>query len=73
MWSDNAYLRELDPEPTIKMNPADAEARGIADGDYVEVYNDRGHCELRAVYNDSIRPGCQVYPKSWQQHQHRGG
>lgn len=73
MWSDNAYLRELDPEPTIKMNPADAEARGIADGDYVEVYNDRGHCVARAVYNDGIRPGCMVYPKSWQQHQHKAG
>ena len=73
MWSDNAYLRELDPEPTIKMNPADAEVRGIADGDYVEVYNDRGHCVARAVLNDGIRPGCMVYPKSWQQHQHKAG
>ncbi len=73
MWSDNAYLRELDPEPTIKMNPADAEARGIADGDYVEVYNDRGHCVAKAVYNNGIRPGCMVYPKSWQSHQHKAG
>ncbi|MFR5093272.1 MAG: molybdopterin dinucleotide binding domain-containing protein [Adlercreutzia equolifaciens] len=54
MWSDNAYLRELDPEPTIKMNPVDAEARGIVDGDYVEVYNDRGHCVARVVFNDGI-------------------
>lgn len=73
MWSDNAYLRELDPEPTVKMNPADAEARGIADGDYVEVYNDRGHCVARVVFNDGIRPGCMVYPKSWQSHQHKAG
>lgn len=35
-------LRELDPEPYLRMNPVDAEARGIAEGDYVEAYNDRG-------------------------------
>lgn len=73
MWSDNAYLRELDPEPTIKMNPADAEERGIKDGDYVEVYNDRGHCVAKAVFNNGIRPGCMVYPKSWQMYQHKAG
>lgn len=73
MWHDNAYLRELDPEPTIKMNPADATERGIGDGDYVEVYNDRGHCVAKAVLNDGIRPGCMVYPKSWQSYQHKAG
>ena len=73
MWSDNAYLRELDPEPTIKMNPADAEERGIKNGDYVEVYNDRGHCVAKTLLNDGIRPGCMVYPKSWQMYQHKAG
>ncbi len=73
MWSDNAYLRELDPEPTVKMNPSDAHARGIKDGDYVEVYNDRGHCVAKVVFNDGVRPGCVVYPKSWQSHQHKAG
>ena len=73
MWSDNAYLRELDPEPTVKMNPADAEERGIKNGDYVEVYNDRGHCVAKALLNDGIRPGCMVYPKSWQMYQHKAG
>lgn len=73
MWSDNAYLRELDPEPTVKMNPADAEARGISDGDYAEVYNDRGHAVAKVVFNDGIRPGCLVYPKSWQQNQFKAG
>ncbi|MEA5018909.1 MAG: molybdopterin-dependent oxidoreductase [Gordonibacter sp.] len=73
MWYDNQYLRELDPEPTIKMNPADAQARGIEDGNYVETYNDRGHCVAKAVLNDAIRPGCMVYPKSWQQDQFKAG
>ncbi len=73
MWSDNQYLRELDPEPTIKMNPVDARERGIADGSYVEVFNDRGHCVAKAVLNEGIRPGCTVYPKSWQQNQFKAG
>ncbi|MBQ1509266.1 MAG: molybdopterin-dependent oxidoreductase [Selenomonadaceae bacterium] len=73
MWSDNVYLRELDPEPTVKINPDDAAQRGISDGDYVEVYNDRGHCVAKAVYNEAIRPGCLVYPKSWQMNQHKAG
>lgn len=73
MWSDNAYLRELDPEPTVKMNPDDAASRGIKDGDQVEVYNDRGNCVAKAVLNNGIRPGCMVYPKSWQMYQHKAG
>lgn len=29
-------------DPNLYMNPADAEKRGIKDGDDVEVFNDRG-------------------------------
>lgn len=73
MFSDNVYLRELDPEPTVKINPADAKDRGLSEGEYVEVYNDRGHAVAKLVYNDGIRPGCMVYPKSWQMYQHKAG
>ncbi|MFR0869079.1 MAG: molybdopterin dinucleotide binding domain-containing protein [Adlercreutzia sp.] len=30
-WFSTPLLRELDPEPYVKINPADAEARGISD------------------------------------------
>ncbi|MCI9629139.1 MAG: molybdopterin-dependent oxidoreductase [Eggerthellaceae bacterium] len=73
MMSDNKYLRELDPEPTVKINPEDAKSRGLSDGEYVEVYNDRGHAVARLVFNDAVRPGCMVYPKSWQMSQHKAG
>ena len=73
MMSDNKYLRELDPEPTVKINPEDAMSRGLSDGEYVEVYNDRGHAVARLVFNDAVRPGCMVYPKSWQMSQHKAG
>ncbi len=67
------WLRELDPEPTVRINPVDAEVRSIKNGDYVEVFNDRGHCVVKAEISDGIRPGCLVYPKSWQKFQHKEG
>jgi biotin/methionine sulfoxide reductase len=39
------------------MHPDDATARGIADGDVVRVYNDRGACLAGALVTDAIRPG----------------
>ena len=59
-------LRELDPEPYLRMNPIDAEARGIKDGDYVEAYNDRGNCVCRARIDNAVRPGMVSSPKGWQ-------
>ncbi|MEM1045559.1 MAG: trimethylamine-N-oxide reductase TorA [Pseudomonadota bacterium] len=45
-----------DREPCL-INPADAEARGIADGDVVRVFNGRGQTLAGAVVTDAIRPG----------------
>jgi biotin/methionine sulfoxide reductase len=39
----------------ISMHPADAAARGIADGDVVRVFNDRGACLAGAVLTTAIR------------------
>jgi biotin/methionine sulfoxide reductase len=39
------------------MHPQDASARGIADGDVVRVYNDRGACLAGVVVTEAIRPG----------------
>jgi biotin/methionine sulfoxide reductase len=39
------------------MHPADAATRGIADGDVVRMYNDRGACLAGAVVTDMIRTG----------------
>lgn len=45
-----------DREPCV-INPVDAEARGIADGDVVRVFNDRGALLAGAVISDKVRPG----------------
>jgi anaerobic selenocysteine-containing dehydrogenase len=72
-WHTTPLLRELDPEPIIWINPKDAQAKGISDGDYVECVNDRGHAVGKAVYSEAMRQGVLVYPKSWQKSQHKAG
>jgi biotin/methionine sulfoxide reductase len=41
----------------VRIHPADAAARGIADGDVVRVFNHRGACLAGAVISDVVRPG----------------
>ncbi len=41
----------------MRLNPDDAAARGIADGDIVRVFNDRGACLAGAIVTDAIRKG----------------
>lgn len=41
----------------IRIHPADAARRGIADGMIVRVYNDRGSCLAGAVLSDAAMPG----------------
>ncbi|MFT6228830.1 MAG: biotin/methionine sulfoxide reductase [Paracoccaceae bacterium] len=41
----------------VTINPTDAGARGIADGDVVRIWNARGACLAGAVLSDDVRPG----------------
>jgi trimethylamine-N-oxide reductase (cytochrome c) len=41
----------------MRLNREDAEARGIAEGDLVRAYNDRGSVILSARVTDRVRPG----------------
>jgi molybdopterin-containing oxidoreductase family molybdopterin binding subunit len=72
-WWDVPWLRELEPEPVLKINPEDAVARDIANGDYIEAFNDRGHAVAKALLHPGIRKGTLVYPKGWQAQQHIAG
>ncbi|HYY58470.1 MAG TPA: molybdopterin oxidoreductase family protein, partial [Pyrinomonadaceae bacterium] len=51
--------------PFIEIHPGDAAARGIADGDRVRAFNERGSCELWAVVTTRARPGVVVSPSVW--------
>ncbi|GAB5377464.1 MAG: molybdopterin guanine dinucleotide-containing S/N-oxide reductase [Acuticoccus sp.] len=41
----------------VVLNPSDAAARGIQDGDVVELFNDRGRCQAVADVSARIMPG----------------
>ena len=60
------WLRELEPEPTLDINPVDAEKRGIQDGDIVTAFNDRGSVTLKARFNEGMKPGCVSVGEGWQ-------
>jgi len=52
-------------EPHLEIHTDDAAARGIADGDPVRVFNDRGSFNLRARVGASVRRGVVVAPSIW--------
>src|SRR5262249_19343716 len=58
-------FRDLEGEPALELHPEDASSRGIADGDTVRVYNDRGSCTLKARVNGKPRRGVVVAPSVW--------
>lgn len=52
----NVWLEELEP-PRVWLHPGDAAARGITDGDMVEIYNDRGCVRIPAYVTPRIIQG----------------
>ena len=61
------------PELRLTIHPADAAARGIADGDEVRVFNDLGEVRCRAHVNDRVRDGVCGLPKgAWRQSSRNG-
>ena len=53
---NNQDMHRLDPQ-TLWMNPADAAARNLKDGDLAEVFNDRGRIRMPVRVTDRIMPG----------------
>jgi anaerobic selenocysteine-containing dehydrogenase len=64
-FADIGTLREKEGRPTLEIHPHDAADRGIADGDLVRVWNDRGECRLHARVIDSVLPGVVVSTGLW--------
>ena len=50
-------LRAIEKEPLIEICAEDAAARGIATGDTVKVFNDRGEYQCKADVSTRARPG----------------
>lgn len=51
------YLREMNPDPLIEINPEDATKYGVADGQWVECASPFGKCVLKAKVSQIVKPG----------------
>ncbi|HZG83035.1 MAG TPA: molybdopterin-dependent oxidoreductase, partial [Brevibacillus sp.] len=64
-FSNNAKHARMEKQPRLYMNTADAKTNGIEDGDWVEIRNDRGVCELVVSVGDTVLPGVAVTQGLW--------
>jgi len=58
-------LRKVAGEPTVEIHADDAVSRGIANGQQVRIFNDRGAFTAKAAVSDSVRPGVVVTLGLW--------
>ncbi len=56
---------DKEKEPCLHLNAADASPRGIADGQAVRVFNERGEFRCRALVGNRVRPGVVMHPSIW--------
>ncbi len=67
-WQRNVpALREIQPEPTVQLNPETARVRGIQDGDWVRVESPHGHLCVKAELYPGIRPDTVMLQHGWWQ------
>ena len=67
------WAHDVSPEPIVYINPKDAEKYGIEHDAYVKLYNDRGHCVVKAIHHSGMQPGCLCYPKGYQASETKSG
>ncbi len=58
-------LRAMEGEPLLEMHPDDADARGIANGSTVRVFNARGDYRVKADVSRRARPGVVIGLGIW--------
>lgn len=64
-YHDVPYLRELQPEPWVKINPATGAKYGIADGDWMTVTSPHGSIKMVARYFEAIAPDVLMTKRGW--------
>lgn len=58
-------LRELQPDPLVRLNPKDAAARGISSGDWVIIESPRGQIRQKAEVTERTQPGIAWIDGGW--------
>ena len=64
-FANISALRAAAGEPTLEIHPDDAAARGIADGQTVRIFNDRGSFKAKAIVGNSVKKGAVVTLGVW--------
>ncbi|HME35790.1 MAG TPA: molybdopterin-dependent oxidoreductase [Candidatus Sulfotelmatobacter sp.] len=64
-FSNVASVQEMEEPGLLEICAADAQARGIADGDRVRVYNHRGDIVLKARVDGKVQPGVVSASLNW--------
>jgi anaerobic selenocysteine-containing dehydrogenase len=50
-------IQKMEQPELLEIHAADAQRRGICEGDWVRVFNQRGQVRLRAHVNGAVQPG----------------
>jgi anaerobic selenocysteine-containing dehydrogenase len=61
-YSGVGFLRRREGEPYCVLHPDEATGRGLADGDRVRLFNERGAVGLRLRVGDEVPPGVVLVP-----------
>ena len=61
-FGETSRAGKIDGREPVRINPIDAETRGIKEGDVVRVFNDRGATLASATVTDRVRQGVVVLP-----------
>jgi anaerobic selenocysteine-containing dehydrogenase len=72
-YAEAPFALRAERQPCLDIHPEDAISRGIADGDWVRVVNDRGVVELVARVGDRVRAGVVAMPSGWWASRSSGG
>jgi len=59
------YLREIEPEPYVRLHTSDAKARFLSDGDCVQVSSPRGHIKMKLRITERVKPGVALIDGGW--------
>jgi len=64
-FSNLSVIQEMEEAGLLEMSTSDAQARGIADGDRVRVFNRRGDILLKAKVDGAVQPGVVCARLEW--------
>ncbi len=61
----SSHHASMEDGPYVELSAVDAAARGVGDGDEVDVCNDAGSLTLRVRLSERVRPGLAAIPWGW--------